>query len=248
VNHEARRQIAIGYYRETILSESELIYLGEGIVEIFIPSNVDDKIGPRVNPIKTRRRVFVPLPEEYIMGGNASDMVLSCVWRPDGFMSYSGMKNYFYSYDGYCLVGDRAAFVIAFEPKSGGKFYRGNIYLEEGTMAILRIEYKPDLRKGGFWKNVSWIESYDDFGGYFSLSSVEYSGMSFDGMFTYRALLVLTETGELQGNDGWKMFKLTTKDPFYLNASDNFGDNFWEGFNTVVLESFYLKALVRDGF
>ncbi len=246
LNYEMSRQHMLGYYKENLLDTDSMYYLAEGIVDIYIPSNMtfDHAL---VNPIKTRKKVFRVLDDDHVyMSGNASDMAQSSIWRKGSFLNPKNRKNYEFIYVGSSNIGDKDVFIVEFEPKNSKGDTEGKIYIEEETLAVIKLEYHPKLKGSNFWKSVSWVEEYYEKNGIYELFRVSYTGtwQDFRQDYTYNALLVVNEsrvTNDLPEDT----FLLTEYDSFFHEAKEDFSDSFWDGYNYIKLDvesSDFLKS------
>ncbi len=246
LNYEMSSQHMLGYYKENLLDTDSMYYLAEGIVDIYTPSNVTFEQA-FVNPIKTRKKVFRDLDDDHVyMSGNASDMAQSSIWRKGSFLNPKNRKNYEFIYAGSSNIGDKDVFIVEFEPKNSKGDTEGKIYIEEETLAVIKLEYHPKLKGNKFWKSVSWVEEYYEKNGMYELFRVSYTGMWEDYMkdYTYNALLVVNEsrvTDDLPEDT----FLLTEYDSFFHEAEEDFSDSFWDGYNYIKLDvesSDFLKS------
>ncbi|MEO1385055.1 MAG: carboxypeptidase-like regulatory domain-containing protein [Bacteroidota bacterium] len=198
LNYEMSSHHMIGYYKEDLSSTDSIYYIAEGIVDIYVPSNVDfDKT--LVSPIRTRKKVFRTMEDHLtFLKGNASDMAKSSIWRKDSFLSQRNRKNYDFFYNGVSTIGNQEVYVIEFEPNNSKGDTKGTLYVEEESLAILKMEYQP-ITDGSFWTNVSWVEEFSERGGLYELLRVSYQGSweEYSNDYTYKALLVANKVAVL---------------------------------------------------
>ncbi len=237
LNYEVSRKHMLGYYKENLLDVDSMYYLAEGIVDIYVPSNVDFDHA-LVNPIRTRKKVFKVLDDDHVfLTGNASDMARSSIWRPGSFLNPKNRKNYEYIYAGSSNIGDRDVFIVEFEPKNSKGDTEGKIYIDEESLAVIKLEYHPKLKDSNFWKSVSWVEEYYEKNGIYELFRVSYTGSweDFEKDYTYNALLVVNEsrvTNDLPEDT----FLLNEYHSFFHEAQEDFSDSFWDGYNFIKLD------------
>lgn len=237
LNYEMSQKHMLGYYKEDLLDLDSMYYLAEGIVDIYVPPNVEFAHA-LVNPIKTRKKIFRELEDDHVyLKGNASDMAQSSIWRKGSFLSPKNRKDYEFIYAGTNNIGDRDVLIVEFQPKNSKGDTEGKIYIDEKTLAVIKLEYHPQLKSNSFWKEVSWIEEYYEKDGLFELFRVSYKGswVEFDTDYTYNALLVVNEsrvTNDLPEDT----FLLNEHDSFFHEAEEDFSDSFWDGYNYMKLD------------
>lgn len=236
VNYEMGRQHMVGYYMETMSNHEEPNYVAEGIMDIYTPSNTDKYAAPLVKPIKTRKKVFKEVDEiNEVLGGNASDMAHSSIWREGSFLTPKNRKNYEYFYTGATNAGQHRVYIIEFEPKNAKGDTKGVIYVEEESLAIVKIEYTPIIHNWKFWESVAWTEEYDLKNGIFEMVSVTYEGTSTNHEFNYKAHLIINESDKIDSLPR-EMEMLSEYDFFFHEATEDFTDAFWVGFNFMKLD------------
>ena len=248
LNYEMSRQHMMGYYKESLKGSVGKYYLAEGIIDIYVPPNVGYH-QTLVSPIKTRKKVFQPI-EDHIMvlGGNASDMAQSSIWRRDSFLSERNRKNYEFVYAGASNIGDHEVFIVEFEPKNSKGNASGKIFIEEESLAIVKLEYHPIIKDKSIWKEVSWIEEFVEKEGMFEIFRVSYHGKweEYGKDYSYDALLVINETtprDDIPVND----YLLSEEDSFFHEAEEDFSDSFWDGYNFIRLEVEDVRSLSEQG-
>lgn len=236
LNYEMDRQHMIGYYKESMSDWNSLYYLAEGIMDIYVPSNVDKLKEALVRPIRTRKKVFrdVDIINE-VLGGNASDMAQSSIWRKGSFLHPKNRDNYDYQYAGYTNMGDHEVFIVEFEPINKKGNTHGKIYVDYESHAILKIEYFPILKDWAFWESVSWTEEYEKRNGIYELFSVSFDGISTHNEFNYHALLVVNECFSIDEIPN-EYRLLSSQHSFFEEAAEDFSDSFWNGFNFMKLD------------
>ena len=237
INYEMGRQHMVGYYQESMADWEKTYYVAEGIMDIYTPSNMDKLDYPLVKPLRTRKKVFneIDLIDE-VLGGNASDMAQSSIWREQSFLSPKNRKNYDYFYSGATTMGTHDVLIVDFEPKNNKGNTKGKLYVEDESLAILKIEYHPIIRDFSHWESVSWTEEYEQKNGMFEMISVSFSGTSTNHEFNYHALLVINQSNPITALPE-DIPMLDVYDSFFEQAQDDFTDSFWTGFNFMKLDS-----------
>ena len=230
INYEMSRTHKVGYYKESMSDSESIYYLADGIVDIYIPSNLNQTENASISPIKTRKKAFKEVGEENLLFGNASDMARSSIWRPHSFLSEKNRHNYNYSYSGDSTVNGIDVSVVSFNPaKSSGKA-TGKIYVDKGSFAILRIDYNPIIQNSKFWSKVSWTEEFKFKNGAYELSSVKFHGLSLENNFRYDAMLVMDQLEVLSRIPQSNSY-IRENVSLFEKADDEFNDSFWEGYD-----------------
>ncbi|MEO9869898.1 carboxypeptidase-like regulatory domain-containing protein [Ekhidna sp.] len=236
INYSMERQHMVGFYKESMSNWKEFYYVAEGIMDIYSPSNIDKLQYPLVRPLRTRKKVFKELDIiNDVLGGNASDMAHSSIWRTDSFLSTKNRKDYDYFYSGATSIGSKEVIIVEFEPRKNSKGNtKGKLYIDEESLAIIKIEYFPVIDDWSHWESVSWVEEYEKKNGLYEMISVSFTGTSTNHEFDYNALLVINESKAIDEFPE-DIYLLTQHDSFFEEAQDNFSDTFWEGFNFMKL-------------
>jgi len=243
LNYEMGNQHMVGYYMESMSNHEGTNYVAEGIMDIYTPSNTTKNVVPLVKPLRTRKKVFREVDEiDDVLGGNASDMAHSSIWRDGSFLTPKNRKNYDFFYAGATNIGDHNVLIVDFEPSSAKGDTKGKLYVEEESMAIVRIEYTPIIDDWTFWEHVSWTEEYDLRNGLFEMTSVSFSGTSTNNEFDYKALLVINESRTIDQFPSNSEF-LDHYDSFFYEAKEDFTDTFWAGFNFMKLDNSIQKLI-----
>lgn len=246
LNYEVSRKHLLGYYREILKDQDTLYFIAEGILDIYVPPDIAFKQA-FVNPIKTRKKVYKELNRHPVfLKGNACDMALSSIWRKESFLHPKNRDHYNFFYTESSSIDGRDVLILEFEPNNPKGTMSGKIYIDEKTLAVLRLKYYPQIDKNNFWKEVSWTEEYYEKNGIFELFRVSYDGVFIldETLYTYEALLVVNEskvTNKLP--DTTRL--LTKDDSFFHEAEDDFSDTFWKGYNFMKLDLASLKLLVN---
>lgn len=246
LNYEMERQHLVGYYQESMSDWEKTYYVAEGIMDIYTPSNLDQYSYPMVSPLRTRKKVFENIAAiDEVLGGNASDMAHSSIWRKRSFLSIKNRKNYEYFYAGATSIGARDVLIVEFEPNSNKGNTTGKLYIDEETFGLIKIEYDPIINDFSLWESVSWTEEYEQKGGVFKLVSVKFEGTSTNHKYDYHALLVINEStviDELPTD----IRMMNVHDSFFEMAEEDFTDSFWTGFNFMKLDNKVSRLLNSD--
>lgn len=230
INYEMSRTHKIGYYKESMADTQTIYYLADGIVDIYVPSNLNQIENASIDPIKTRKKAFQEIDEEKLLFGNASDMARSSIWRPNSFLSEKNREHYTFSYSKDSVYNDIDISIISFKPaKTHGKA-TGSIYIDKASYAIVKIDYNPIVHHSKFWSNVSWTEEFSFKNGAYELSNVRFHGVSIENDFQYDAILVMDQLEVLSKIPENESF-IRENVSLFEKADDEFTESFWEGYD-----------------
>lgn len=230
INYEMSRTHKVGYYKESMSDAQSIYYLADGIVDIYIPSNLNQIENASISPIKTRKRAFKEINEENLLFGNASDMARSSVWRPNSFLNEKNRGHYTFSYAGDSVLGENNISIIVFEPSKSNGQATGKIYVDKSSFAILKIDYKPIVHHSKYWSKVSWSEEFVFKNGAYELHSVKFHGVSIENSFQYDAILVMDQLEVLSRIPQNESF-IRENVSLFEKADDEFNESFWEGYD-----------------
>ncbi|MEP1035312.1 hypothetical protein [Ekhidna sp.] len=230
INYEMSRTHKIGYYKESMSDSQSIYYLADGIVDIYIPSNLNQIENASISPRKTRKKAFKEINEENLLFGNASDMARSSVWRPNSFLSEKNRDHYRFSLDGDSILDKSEVSIIAFTPAKANGKAAGKIYVDKSSFAILKIDYNPIVHHSKYWSKVSWTEEFKFKNGAYELSNVEFHGISIENNFQYDAILVMDQLEVLSQMPQNELF-LPENVSLFEKADDEFTESFWEGYD-----------------
>lgn len=182
------------------------------------------------------------------MKGNASDMAKSSIWRKDSFLDFKNRKNYDFIYSGMDKIGAKDVFIVEFEPLNARGDTSGKIFIDEETLAVIKLEYQPHLTRNTLWNSVTWKEEFHEKNGIYELFRVSYDGAWDDGRkdYLYTALLVVNETTPANAIPQEK-YLLGENDSFFHEATEDFSEAFWEGYNHMKLDLEYVQTLKNQG-
>ena len=246
LNYEMERQHMVGYYQESMSDWEKTYYVAEGIMDIYTPSNLDKYSYPLVSPLRTRKKVFENIAAiDEVLGGNASDMAHSSIWRKRSFLSIKNRKNYDYFYAGATSIGDREVLIVEFEPNNNKGNTTGKLYIDEETFALVKIKYDPIIKDFALWESVTWTEEYEQQDGVFKLVSVLFEGTSTNHKYNYHALLVINEAKAIDELPA-DVSMMNVLDSFFEMAQEDFTDSFWTGFNFMKLDNKVSRLLSSD--
>ncbi|WP_462247626.1 hypothetical protein [Ekhidna sp.] len=238
INYEMSRTHKIGYYKESMSDTQSIYYLADGIVDIYIPSNLNQVENASISPIKTRKKAFKEIKEENLLFGNASDMARSSIWRPNSFLSEKNRDDYVFSYSGDSILNEVEVSVVTFKPSKSNGLATGKIYIDKSSFAILKIDYRPIVHHSKFWSTVSWTEEFQFKKGAYELCNVRFHGVSIENNFQYDAILVMDQLEVLSRLPQDSTF-IKENVSLFEKADDEFSESFWEGYD-------YLKRYLNS--
>ena len=228
INYEMSRTHKIGYYKEVMLDSQDVYYYAESIVDIYIPSNLNQVENAAIQPIRTRKKVYHEVGSENLLFGNASDMARSSIWRPNSFLNEKNRENYRFQYVGESSINNFQVSIIEFEPSNFKGKVSGKIFVDKKSLAIIRIEYTPDATKTEIWNSVSWTEEFSYKNGAFELTKVQFNGISSGDNHQYTATLVMDQlevVTRIPENDSFIREEVSL-----FNQEDTSTANFWRGY------------------
>lgn len=244
INYEYANQLLSSYYKETLSTSKNCIYLAEGLFDIYYPT-VYSKEKATIHARKTRKKSFASLDTMYLplIHGHATDMINGVTRRTDSFIKKEKLDHYTFTKEGLTWYDGREVFQISFEPKTKKADCRGIIFIDSESKAIIRTEYEPLLDGQDFWKKVKWTEEYKEVNSSWYIHRVSYLGQwdQHGEKLTFEALLVVTEF-ETSPTKPELTESLTKNDIFFHQAS-TFSENFWEEANYIKLSTKEKQAL-----
>lgn len=239
INNVYGTQRLQAYYKEKLNGNDSMLYLAEGILDIYLPFDVSDA-PVKVSALKARKKVVREVTNEGValVKGHASDMVQSSIWREGSFLNEKNRKYYAFRYTGKKLLGDQDIYIVEFEPKNNKGYITGNVYVDANTFAILKLEYFPDADKSRFWDDIKWIEEFENFDGTYYLVRSSFEGNWWEGevRFDFSSLLMINEVERVSEEPEMGPV-LGEEDLFFKAASENFTDSFWEDYNYIKLNN-----------
>lgn len=230
INYEMSRTHNIGYYKESMSDTQSVYYLADGIVDIYIPSNLNQSENASINPIKTRKKAFKEVDEEKLLFGNASDMARSSIWRPNSFLSEKNRTHYKFTYLVDSIYNEEEVSIISFEPTKTHGEATGKIYVDKSSLAIVKIDYNPIVHHSKYWSKVAWTEEFKFKNGAYELSSVTFHGVSIGKEFQYDAMLVMDQL-EVLSRMPQNESLIQENVSLFEKADDEFTEAFWEGYD-----------------
>ncbi|SMD32340.1 CarboxypepD_reg-like domain-containing protein [Reichenbachiella faecimaris] len=244
INYEYSDQLLSSYYKETLSTDKDCIYLAEGIFDIYYPT-VYSKEKPTIHARKTRKKNFADLDTMYmpLIHGHATDMINGVTRRTDSFIKKERLDHYTFTKEGLTWYDGKEVFQINFEPKSKKGDCRGTIYIDSESKAIIRTEYEPLLDGQNFWKKAKWTEEYKEVNSSWYIHRVSYLGEwdQHGRTVTFEALLVVTDFETITSKP--ELTQSLTKNDIFFHQASTFSESFWDDFNYIKLSTKEKHAL-----
>jgi hypothetical protein len=229
INYEMSRTHKVGYYQESMSDSVSTYYFAEGIVDIYIPCNLNKVENASISPIRARKTIHKEVGQENLLLGNASDMARSSIWRPNSFLSEKNRDDYTFIYTEDKEINGADVLVIEFEPKKDHGLAVGKIFIDKQSFAIVKVEYTPIIRKSKVWKSVSWTEEFRYKNGAYELNRVKFHGLGADNNYQYDAILVMDQLEVVSRIPDYEVF-IREDVSLFEKAKEEQLDSFWEGF------------------
>ncbi len=229
INYEMSRTHKVGYYQEAMENTEGIHYLAESIVDIYVPHNISSKSHASIKPLRARKVVFEDVNAENVLFGNASDMARCSIWRPNSFLSEKNRDNYTFRFKDDSLFHRFKVHVIEFKPVNSKGNVSGTILVDQSSLAILHIDYKPDATASKLWKEVTWTEEWYFTEGKYELSKVKFEGLSSKNRNEYSATLVMQHVKVLSQIPESDSF-LDADASIFEHAKEYSNETFWKGY------------------
>ena len=244
-NYEMEPLRLTSYYKEKLLSDSSMVYLAEGVLDILLPSNVRLN-NIKIAPIKTRKNVMKPKDiggHATMMSGHAHDMAISSIWRKNSFLSKRNRRLYQYEYEGKRSYQEHSIYEVSFTPKHRKGYVSGTLYIEDETYAIVKMGYEPDADRSPFWEYAKWTEEFEFLKGRYHLTSVSYTGQYFELEKAYEFKCILVNNNINSDNlDNFPHNEMSKTDVFFEEAENDLSEEYWNGYHYIKLSTSELQV------
>jgi hypothetical protein len=145
-NYRSTPTMLTGFYREAIQQNKKYVSIAEAVLEAYKTSYsnqfADDKvkvlIGRKSQDVKKMDTVVVKL-----QGGPVTPFLLDVVKNPETILSDDYFKYYDYTLKGQTSLDNSRCYIIEFNERPGSNLalYKGVIYLEVQSLAIVGLEF-----------------------------------------------------------------------------------------------------------
>ncbi len=251
-----------GFYREIIKKGSKYLILTEAVVDIvkqsytsFSPDNIAIYKGRTNTNRNVEDTLFLQL-----QGGPVTSLNLDIVKDPFvGTDMLAATQCYEFSMGPMMFMDDFNIYTIDFNqvPQLDEILYRGRIYLESQTLAIVKIDFEMNLKdKPDAWKQfvrkkpdnmqigVDWAKyqvNYKNYGNKWYLDYVridlrfnaKYKGKILKNKYDITTELAITDVDNKQASKIPYSSRLKMKDILQKKVADFRDDSFWEDYNII---------------
>lgn len=229
INYEMSRVHNFGYYKETVSKRQKDIYEAEGIIDIYIPCNLNQRLEAMISPIKTRKKIHRKVDESKLIEGHAAEMARSSIWRGNSFLNEKDRLRYEYKHVGDTLYNDRDSYIITFRPQKKLGNTRGTLFVDKESLAIVHMSYQPIFNVSkSIWKSIKWEENFEFMDGACVLTDVKFRGVTYDG-YIYNSLLHMNQIEVISKIPEHELF-LPMGASLFSDSKDLEASEFWEGF------------------
>ena len=233
INYELEDQLMLAYCKESLSSNQKIHHLAEGIFQAHISSNVER--GPTLlRPLKTRIQSNIESDRLNQMSGYAADMFKS--WTITELFSKKNQWNYRYRFVGKEIYRENNVLLIDFVPKNIQDYVIGTIWVDEFSLAIIRVEYH--LAESSEWDSESWTEEFqhNKHTYYLCKATMEGHWKESGTAYTFKTIVVNTN---IQTNKEdqvpFEKFIPASSLSFAHNSHGQFTDEYWGGLNYLKL-------------
>lgn len=244
INYEYSDQLLSSYYKETVNTGEDCIYLAEGIFDIYYPT-VYSKEKASIFARKTRMKTFADMDTVFMpmIHGHATDMINGVTRRTDSFIKQQMLGNYTFTKEGLTWYDGKEVFQIKFEPRTKKANCRGTLFIDAESKALIRTEYEPLLDGQNFWQKVKWTEEYKEVNNSWYIHRVSYLGEweQHGKSVTFEALLVVTDFETISVKP--EFTNALSKNDIFFETASTFSENFWEENNYIKLNTKEKQAL-----
>ena len=251
-----------GFYREIIKKGSQYLILTEAVVDIvkqsytsFSPDNIAIYKGRTNTNRNVEDTLFLQL-----QGGPVTSLNLDIVKDPFvGTDMLAATQCYEFRMGPMMFMDDFNIYTIDFNqvPQLDEILYRGRIYLESQTLAIVKIDFEMNLKdKPDAWKQfvrkkpdnmqigVDWAKyqvNYKNYGNKWYLDYVridlrfnaKYKGKILKNKYDITTELAITDVDNKQASKIPYSSRLRMKDILQKKVADFRDDSFWEDYNII---------------
>lgn len=236
--------LTTGFYRETnwLENEKKFIYFSESIIEFYKPPYNQRKFGPAriVEGAKTELKDRRNYSNVYFYAGIYSPQRFDFVKERMEFINPVHFDKYSYSVEAEVQNNKNRIIIITFKPEIKNALYEGKLFIDSGSKAYIKAEYKLTpfgVKKENFlntidlsFQNRNYIVHYKEQNGTWYLDYVIQVALinnkKFDNRIRYTNEFVSTNNEEVDNNP------ISDKDAipfqaFYSTQEDKFNNDFW---------------------
>ncbi len=143
------------FYRETVKrGSSRYLSVGEAVLDVYKASYSNNLDMDKVSVYKGRKAIYVKKEDTLMVklqGGPVTAFFLDLAKNPGDLLNRYAFDYYDYSMGGRVKIDGRTMYVIHFDQKDtvSVPLYRGTIYLDTSTLAIVQAEYEISPKQIG---------------------------------------------------------------------------------------------------
>lgn len=273
LNYPVKPEIMTSFYREVLRQDKDYIDVAEAVMDIRKASYNDLLADDKVKFIKGRKSLNVKhfqYVDFKIQGGPYYITRLDVVKMVDSFMDPAYSPYYRYDLDEVIDYDDRLTYVISFKPKekAEGVYYMGKLYVDMSSFALVKAEFEMS-REGLKFARESLIQkkphdlmvrpvkvlyqvSYRRSDTRWHLSNARAS-INFrvkskkervNSLFHSVSELLVTDIKPDEG-ERFKRNELFNSKDIFTEMINNYDDNFWGDYNTIVPSEDLRNALKK---
>ncbi|MCD6202647.1 MAG: carboxypeptidase-like regulatory domain-containing protein [Bacteroidales bacterium] len=152
-NYGKHPAMMTAFYRETIRKgTSKYLSVGEAVLNVYKAPYSNNLDMDRVSVYKGRKAIYVKREDTLMVklqGGPVTAFYLDLAKNPGDILSQDVFDYYDYSMGGQVKIDGRTTYVIHFDQKDTVSIplYRGTLYLDTGSLAIVQAEYEISPKK-----------------------------------------------------------------------------------------------------
>lgn len=273
LNYPIKPEIMTSFYREVLKQDKDYIDVAEAVMDIRKAPYDDLLAEDKVKFIKGRKSLNVKhfqFVDFKIQGGPYYITRLDVVKTVDSFMDPEYSPYYKYNLDEVIDYDDRLTYVISFKPKEkvDQVYYMGKLYVDMSSFALVKAEFEMS-REGLKFARESLIQkkphdlmvrpvrvlyqvSYRRSDTQWHLSNARAS-INFrvkskkdkvNSLFHSVSELLVTDIKPDEGTR-FKRTELFSSKDIFTEMINNYDDNFWENYNTIVPSEDLRNALKK---
>jgi len=152
INYPQETQFVNAFYREAVQKGDKLLSLSEALIKIQKSPYKSTILNDKIKLEKSRKIINADITDTVFLklqDGMYTSMQLDIVRHFFEFFDEENMQYYKYRTVDIVSYNNKAAHVIVFKPKENtlNTFYKGKIYIETETYAIIGAEFEVDFKR-----------------------------------------------------------------------------------------------------
>ncbi len=151
-NYPGKPMLLNSFYREIIRKNNNIVAVSEAILQTYKAGYNQAGASDQIKLIKGRRTKDISGKDSIIIklkAGLNTTLLLDVIKNPPDFLSEVSFGAYSYKMKDIIVNNQDELYVVQFVPKDGfpDAIYKGNIYLDIRTLAIVEVEFEVDPLK-----------------------------------------------------------------------------------------------------